>query len=113
MVEFILWVIFTKIVSQVVIVKKIVIVEKNWNNWKGIFSSNINEFIKTVLNLLFFLRKDFTRTESATAPKAPKGTKSTKRHKKHQKALKPWKHTQAKATNANEQAKTKNALENI
>ena len=107
MVEFVLWVIFTKIVSQVVIVKKIVIVEKNWNNWKDIFSSNIDEFIETVLNLLFFLRKDFTRTEST------KSTKSTKRHKKHQKALKPWKHTQAKATNANEQAKTKNALENI
>ena len=34
MVEFILWVIFTKIVSQVVIIKKIVIIEKNCNNWK-------------------------------------------------------------------------------
>ena len=40
MMEFILWVIFTKIVSQVVIIKKIVIIEKtviiekDCHNWK-------------------------------------------------------------------------------
>ena len=38
MMEFILWVIFTKIVSQVVIIKKIVITEKNCNNWKRSWS---------------------------------------------------------------------------
>ena len=40
-------------------------------------SSNINEDIKTGLNLLlFFLRKDFTRTKKHQ--KAPKSIKSTK-----------------------------------
>ena len=34
MMEFILWVIFTKIVSEVVIIKKIVIIEKNHDYWK-------------------------------------------------------------------------------
>ena len=43
-------------------------------------SSNINDVIRTVLNVFFFLRKDFTRT------------------KKHHKAQK---HNQAKAENAN------------
>ena len=53
-------------------------------------SSNINEVIKTSLNLLlFFLRKDFTRT------------------KKHQKAPK---RNQAKVQNANKPTKIKNAL---
>ena len=48
-------------------------------------SSNINEVIKTVLNLLFFfVRNDFART---------KGRKSTKKHKK---TLKAQKHNQAK-----------------
>ena len=32
--EFILWVIFTKIVSQVVIIKKIVIIEKDCDYWE-------------------------------------------------------------------------------
>ena len=40
-------------------------------------SSNINEDIKTGLNLLlFFLRKDFTRTKNHQ--KAPRAQKSTK-----------------------------------
>ena len=34
MMEFILWVIFTKIVSQVVIIKKIAIIEKDHDYWK-------------------------------------------------------------------------------
>ena len=33
MMEFILWVIFTEIVSKVVIIKKIVIIEKNHDYW--------------------------------------------------------------------------------
>ena len=43
MMEFILWVIFTKIVSQVVIIKKIVIIEKvviiekDCDNWKRLW----------------------------------------------------------------------------
>ena len=43
-------------------------------------SSNINEDIKTGLNLLlFFLRKDFTRTKKhQKAPRAQKTPKSTK-----------------------------------
>ena len=36
MIEFILRVIFIKIVSQVVIVKKIVIIEKDGDYWKGL-----------------------------------------------------------------------------
>ena len=35
-------------------------------------SSSVNEVIRAVLNLLFFLRKDLTRTKSTKAPKAPK-----------------------------------------
>ena len=42
-------------------------IKKDCDNWK--FGSNINEVIKTVLNSLFFLQKDFAHT------------KSTKRHK--------------------------------
>ena len=34
MMEFILWVIFTKIVSQVAIIKKIAIIKENHNYWK-------------------------------------------------------------------------------
>ena len=37
MMEFILWAIFTKIVSQVVIIKKIVIIEKDCDNWKRLW----------------------------------------------------------------------------
>ena len=33
-------------------------------------SSNINEVIRTVLNSLFFLRKDFARTKAPKVPKA-------------------------------------------
>ena len=36
MMEFILWVIFTKIVSQVVIINKVVIIEKDCDYWKGL-----------------------------------------------------------------------------
>ena len=100
MVEFILWVIFTKIVSQVVIVKKIVIVEKNWNNWKGIFSSNINEFIKTVLNLLFFFTKRFYTH------------RKHKKHKKHQKAQKAPKSTKTMKTHPSKSNKRKWAGKN-
>ena len=99
MVEFILWVIFTQIVSQVVIVKKIVIVEKNWNNWKGIFSSNINEFIKTVLNLFFFYEKILH------AQKAQK-------HEKHQKAQKAPKNTKTMKTHPSKSNKRKWASKN-
>ena len=43
-------------------------------------SSNINEVIKTGLNLLlFFLRKDFTRTKKHQ--KAPRAQKAPKTHK--------------------------------
>ena len=49
-------------------------------------SSNINEVIKTVLNFLFFLRKEFTRTKKHQ--KAQKAPKSTKKHKKHKNATK-------------------------
>ena len=37
MMGFIVWVIFTKIVSQVIIIKKIVITEKTCNNWKRLW----------------------------------------------------------------------------
>ena len=37
MMEFILSVIFTKIVSQIVIIKKIVIIEKDWDYWKRLW----------------------------------------------------------------------------
>ena len=52
-------------------VEKIVIIEKYFDNEMN-FSSNIIEGIKAVL---FFSRKDFTRTKSA---KSTKSTKSTK-----------------------------------
>ena len=53
-------------------------------------SSSVNEVIRAVLNLLFFLRKDLTRTKSTKAPKAPKaqkGQKSTKKHKNANKRI--------------------------
>ena len=57
MMEFILWVSFTKIVSQVIIIKNIVIIEKDHDYCKRLgllkFSSNINEVIREVL---FFSR---------------------------------------------------------
>ena len=56
-----------------------------------VYSSNINEVARVILNFLlffFFLRKDFARTKST---KSSKSAKSTKRHKD----------TQAKAQNAN------------
>ena len=53
--------------------KKIVIIEKDCNDWK--FSSNINQVIRPVLNFFFLLQKDFPSTESS------KSIKSTKRHK--------------------------------
>ena len=37
-------------------------------------SSNINEVIRTVLNFLFFLRKDFARTKSTKSTKSLKST---------------------------------------
>ena len=58
-----------------------------------ISSSNINEIMRAVLSsVFFFLRKDFARTSS------------TKKHPKAQKR------NQAKAQNANKQAKIKNAF---
>ena len=59
-----------------------------------ISSSNINEIMRAVLSsvFFFFLRKDFARTSS------------TKKHPKAQKR------NQAKAQNANKQAKIKNAF---
>ena len=83
--EFILdGVIFTKIVSQVIIIKKIVIIEKDHDYWKKNviiekdhdyqkrlwllkFSSNINEVIRAVL---FFFTTRFHKHEKA--PKALK-----------------------------------------
>ena len=62
-------------------------------------SSNINEVIKTVENLLLFFTKRFY-----THKKAPKSTKNTKKHQKAQKR------NQAKAQNANKRTKIKNAL---
>ena len=47
-----------------------------------VISSNINEVIKTILNLLFFLRKHFTHA---------------KKHQKASKAQKAQKRNQAKA----------------
>ena len=65
---------------------------------KGI-SSNINEVIKTVLNLLLFFTKRFY-----THKKAKKSTKSTKKQKNR---------TKQKHKNANKRTKIKNALKNI
>ena len=61
--------------------KRIVIIEKDWDNWK--FSSNINEVTKAVLNLfLKFLSFKFFYEKILHAQK------STKKDKKHQKAQK-------------------------
>ena len=65
-------------------------------------SSNINEFIKTVENLLLFFTKRFY-----THKKHQKAPKSTKKHQKAQKR------NQLNAQNANKQTKIKNALKNI
>ena len=44
-----------------------------------VISSNINEVIKTILNLLFFLRKHFTHAKKhQKASKAPKAQKAQK-----------------------------------
>ena len=49
-----------------------------------VISSNINEVIKTILNLLLFLRKHFTRAKkhqkASKAPNAPKAQKAQKRN---------------------------------
>ena len=86
MMEFVRWLIFIKIVSQVVKrLKKIVVIEKGCDNWKRFwlkkfmlvlhacnFSSNVNEVIRVALNSLFFLRKDFARTKSTKIAKSTK-----------------------------------------
>ena len=64
-------------------------------------SRNINEVIRAVLNSFFFYEK------ISHAQKAPKAQKSTKKHQKTQKR------NQAKAQNANNRTKIKNALKNI
>ena len=64
------------------LLKKIVIIEKDWDNKK--FGGNINEVVRAVLNfLLFFLRKDCTHAKKHNkAQKSTKKTKGTKRTKK-------------------------------
>ena len=74
--EFVRWFIFIKIVSQAVKrLKKIVIIEKDCDNWEGLwlkkiviiekdcdnwkFSSNINEVIRAVWKLFIFFTKRF------------------------------------------------------
>ena len=57
-----------------------------------VISSNTNEVIKTVLNILFFYEK------ISPEQKAPKSTKRTKKHKNA---------TKQKNTNANKQTKIK------
>ena len=49
MMEFILWVIFTKIVSQVIITKKTVIIEKDHDCWKRLW----------LLKKMVIIEKDF------------------------------------------------------
>ena len=63
-------------------------------------SRNINEVIRAVLNSFFYKK-------ISHAQKAPKAQKSTKKHQKTQKR------NQAKAQNANNRTKIKNALKNI
>ena len=80
------------------------ILEFHGEFWRK-FGSNINDVIRTILNfLIYFLRKDFSRTKST------KRTQGIKSLKKHQKALKAQKHNQVKAQNASKQTKIKNAL---
>ena len=52
-------------------------------NFSGGISSNVNEVVRAVLNFLFFLRKDFTRTQ-----KDQKHKDATKRKHKHYKQTK-------------------------
>ena len=52
-------------------------------NFSAGISSNVNEVIRAVLNFLFFLRKDFTRTQ-----KEQKHKDATKRKHKHYKQTK-------------------------
>ena len=69
-----------------------------------IHSSNINEVIRAVSNvLLFFLRKDFVHTKS---------TKQYEKYKKAQKAQKAPKNTK-KYKSVNKRTKIKNAFKNI
>ena len=63
---------------------------------KKVFSSNINEFIRAVLNFFFFFTKDFAHTKSTKNIKSIKSTKSTKSTKRHKDA-------RAKAQNANKE----------
>ena len=103
MMEFMLWVIFSKVVSQVVIIKKIGIIivviviiaiiiiiiiiivrllKKNWCYWKrwDKFSSNVDEVIKSVLNIFFYdkilHKKKSIKIKQGTKKhwKAPKNT---------------------------------------
>ena len=49
------------------------IIEKDCHAYNRMnFSSNVNEVIRSVLNSLFFLRKDFARTKSTKSTKAQK-----------------------------------------
>ena len=88
MMEFIVWVIFTKIMSQVIIIKKIVIIkkiliiEKDRDYWKRLwedkFSSNINEVIRPVLNFLLLF---FFYDKISQVIKSAKRIKGTKKYK--------------------------------
>ena len=71
--------------------KRIVIIEKDWDNWK--FSSNINEVTKAVLNLLLFFYEKILHAQ-----------KSTKKHKNHKNV------SQKRHKNAIKQTKMKNTL---
>ena len=72
--------------------KKIVIIEKECDNWK--FSSNVNKVIRAALNSFFFLKKTFCTQQ---------------KHKKHQKHQRKKNATKQKHKNANKWTKIKNA----
>ena len=78
--------------------------EKSITLFHALISSNINEIIKTVLNLLFYLFIFFFDEKISHAPK------STKKHKKHQKHRNHKNITKQKHNNANKRTKIKIAL---
>ena len=77
---------------------------------KDIFSSNVNEVTKAILNYFFFsfffIQEEFTHTKST------KSTKSKKKHKKvknkHKKRKKHKKHKKCKKGKKREKHKTPN-----
>ena len=77
--------------------------EKSITLFHALISSNINEVIKTVLNLSFFFFFFFDE-------KISHAPKSTKKHKKHQKHRNHKNITKQKHKNANKRTKIKIAL---